>query len=350
MATSDRQLDVLHQPFVVAVTPAKCLQLTTFVKMANLYDKLGPRVVALFNRCATHIELDLQERACEYLTLYQVGDELLRRVLESMPVFQENRESVLTVRLHNQQNATAAEGQGQGQGDVADSYSGSVSTQRAGGGGGGGLSKTKKAPDGQDEVVPIELSLAPKPAEWTRGLLLSPQGVLFENDVLRVGAMHESGGSQASVTRFVGNKTSDALAPFRQLLLECMAPFVAPPLLRVSFARCGVQHQYDLTLPCYTAAFLEPAALESAKRETQGVVQAASPLDMAQARQWPTEQLRFAKSIQGDGALSLAATLRTGVDGPNGDKVAVSCLARVEANMASNAVRITMRKCTATPR
>ncbi|TYZ67830.1 hypothetical protein PybrP1_009022 [[Pythium] brassicae (nom. inval.)] len=434
---SDRQFDVLHQHFVVAATPTKCLLLTAFVKMANLYDELRPRVVALFKRCATHMDLELQQRACEYLALHQVGDELLRRVLEPMPVFPENRESALTVRLRNQQKAAA--GEGQGQGDVADS----ASAQAVGGGGGGGLSKAEKAPDGRDEgdllslddsptkagggvgirggsadairsanpvselvdifgggsvstppppapfssgeVVPIEPSLAPKLAEWTRGLLLSPQGVLFENDVLQVGAKHEYRGSQARVMLFFGNKTSDALAAFRvavaptpaaafrlqaeevpaqlapkqqlkqQLLLECMAPFVAPPALRVSFARGDVQHQYDLALPCHAAAFLEPvklsaedfakrwAALDGTERETQEIVQAASPLDMAQARQWLTEQLRFAESSQGDGALSLAATLRTGTAGPNGDKVAVGCLARVEANPASNAVRITVR-------
>lgn len=44
-----------------------------------------------------------------------------------------------------------------------------------------------------------------------------------------------------------------------------------------------------------------------------------------------------------ESSISIACTFRTGTTGPNGDKISVGCLARVEGNPMTNAYRITVR-------
>lgn len=373
--TSEKQFDVLHKHYLVAAIPTKCLILTAFVKMENLYDEIRPRVMEVFKRCMTNMDLEIQQRACEYLSLHQVSEELMKRVLEPMPIFPENRESALIVRLRNQQKATAGDDQAE-----ADSGSSSVSkleihdreekdegdllslddspkkTGGYGGFGGGSGAESIRGANPVSELVDIfggggsmppgapvgggfigiDASLTPQLAEWDKNLILNAQGVLFENDVLQIGAKHEYRGSQGRINFFFGNKTNDTIANFKvtiestpafrmqsedvptqiaakqqvkqQLMIESMAPFVTPPGMKVSFARSGANYQYDLHLPCHVTSFIEPVklsaedfmkrwgALEGQDREVQEVVQTAAKIDMAQNRKWLTEHLKFAQA------------------------------------------------------
>uniref|UniRef100_K3X5B9 Clathrin adaptor alpha-adaptin appendage C-terminal subdomain domain-containing protein n=1 Tax=Globisporangium ultimum (strain ATCC 200006 / CBS 805.95 / DAOM BR144) TaxID=431595 RepID=K3X5B9_GLOUD len=120
----------------------------------------------------------------------------------------------------------------------------------------------------------------------------------------------------------------------------------------------GGNYAYPLSLPCPVTCFMEPvklgaedfmkrwSALEGHDREAQDVVTSATKMDPVQTRKWCTEQLKFALAEGVDtseATLSLACTFRTGTSGPNGDKVSVGCLARIEANAMTNAYRITVR-------
>ncbi|GLD98856.1 hypothetical protein PINS_up007574 [Pythium insidiosum] len=359
------QFDVLHKHFVLSSVAAKCLVLTAFVKMENLYEEVKAPVLEVFKRCMTNVDLEIQQRACEYLGLDQVGDELMKRVLEPMPVFPENRESALIVRLRNQQKAaTQGDEEGGNSGDKRDVDDDAGATQdkepdllsldspekpnkhstpSAFGAeairganpvselldvfGGGG-------PAASGGVIGMDPTLEPKVREWSRGLMLAPQGVLFENDVLQIGVKHEYRGSQGRVGLFFGNKTADTLNAFKvavettpafrlqceevpasvggkqqvkqQIMIEAMAPFIAPPALKVSFSRGGASYQYSLALPSHAVAFLEPVklsgedfmkrwgALEGQDREQQEVVTSTLKMDMAQTRKWLTESIKLA--------------------------------------------------------
>ncbi|KAF1325637.1 Ap-2 complex subunit alpha, partial [Globisporangium splendens] len=401
----------------------------------------------LFKKCMSNMNVEIQQRACEYLALHHVSDELMKRVLEPMPIFPENRESALIVRLRNQQKATAGE-EGEPVEDPADSggaknedsrqlsdscsdllslddsppkksgFSDFGSSADAIRGANpvselvdvfGSLSTPPPAPVGG--VIGMDASLVPKLAEWSRNLMLNPQGVLFENDVLQIGAKHEYRGSQGRIQFFFGNKTNDAIGNFQvqiavandasfrmqcedvptsigskqqvkqQVMIECMAPFVAPPTVHVRFSMRGGNYAYPLSLPCPVTSFMEPvklsaedfmkcwSALEDHDREAQDVVTSAAKMDPAQTRKWCTEQLKFALAevrymrltldsnplidevalciVQGvdtsEATLSLACTFRTDTSGPNGDKVSVGCLVRIETNAMTNAYRITVR-------
>eukprot|EP00644_Phytophthora_capsici_P016772 jgi/Phyca11/537727/estExt2_fgenesh1_pg.C_PHYCAscaffold_1110001 len=216
--------------------------------------------------------------------------------------------------------------------------------------------------------------------------MLNPQGVLIENDVLQIGAKHEYRGSQGRINLFYGNKTTDTLNGFsvqletgnsfrvqteelpnsltgkqqakQQIMIEAMAPFTEPPMMTVNFTRNGTSYAYRVGLPCQATNFMEPVAvneeaflqrwnaLEGQDREQQEVVPAVSKLDMTQAREWISTNLKFAMidglDSQASGSLSAAATYRTGAMGPNGDKLSVGCLVRLEA-CDGNSYRIRVR-------
>ncbi|KAG7375605.1 AP-2 complex subunit alpha-2 [Phytophthora pseudosyringae] len=72
--------------------------------------------------------------------------------------------------------------------------------------GGGGSSGGKP--------VGLDASMAPQIAVLALNLMLNPQGVLVETDVLQIGAEHECCGSQGRINLFYGNKTTDTLNCF----------------------------------------------------------------------------------------------------------------------------------------
>lgn len=365
--TSEKQFDVLYKHYVLASIPTKCLLLTAFVKMENLFDEIRPRVMELFKKCTTNMDLEIQQRACEYLSLHQVSDDLMKKVLEPMPIFPENRESNLIVRLRNQQKASNADDatedagaatapagrmdsapeRDSGDGDLL-SLDDSPKKSSIGGFGGAEVIRSPNpvsdlvdifgggappaAPVGG--VIGLDAALAPKMSEWSKALMLNQQGVLMENDTMQIGVKQEYRGSQGRINLFFGNKTNDMLGDFRvavdagpafrmqaeevpssvaskqqakqQILIESMAPFVAPPVMKVSFTRSGVSYLYSIPLPCHATAFMEPVklgaedfmkrwnALEGQDREQQEVVTTTSKMDMAQTKTWITEQLKFA--------------------------------------------------------
>ncbi|KAE9017576.1 AP-2 complex subunit alpha [Phytophthora rubi] len=395
-----RQFEVLHQHYVDSSVPTKGVLLTAFVKMDNLYEELRTTVHSVLAKAASNMNLEIQQRACEYLALRQLcqsspnGEEVLRAVLEPMPVFPENRESGLIVRVSEQQpvasqavdllsldepvapKTPSAFGMGAGPEAIRGPNPASADLGDIFGGGGSSSGKP----------IGLDASLTPQIAVWARNLMLNPQGVLVENDVLQVGAKHEYRGSQGRINLFFGNKTTDTLNNFsvqletgnffrvqtedmppqlagkqqakQQIMIEAMAPFSEPPTMTVSFSRNGTNYAYRVALPCQATSFMDPVAvneeaflqrwnaLEGQDREQQEVVPAASKLDLAQAREWLSTNLKFAMvdglDSQASGSLSGAATYRTGAVGPNGGKLSVGCLVRLEAS-DGNAYRIRVR-------
>ncbi|TMW61221.1 hypothetical protein Poli38472_013684 [Pythium oligandrum] len=415
---STKQFEVLHKHYLLSSVPTKCLLLTAFVKMENLYEELQPRILDVFKKCMTSVDLEIQQRACEYLSLNQVGDDLMKKVLEPMPIFPENRESALIVRLRNQQKATqgedaAAASSSSAGGDAKDdeqedkdvdllSLDSPDKSKAVGGGYGSSTDAIRSAnpvsdladvfgggpPPAPGGVHGLDASMEPQLREWTKNLLLNPQGVLFENDIIQIGVKHEYRGSQGRIGLFIGNKTNDTLSNFRlqiepnpaaafrlqaedvpnqvagkqqvkqQIMIESMAPFVAAPALKVSFSRGGANYLYPLALPCQAVVFMEPVklsgedfmkrwnALEGQEREQQEVVTSTQKMDMTQNKKWLTENIKMAQADGIDTAgnsITIAGTFRTGATAPTGDKISVGCLVRVEGNTTTNAYRITVR-------
>lgn len=358
--SATRQFEVLHRHYVQASTPTKCLILTAFVKMENLYDEIQPRVLEVFKRCATNMNLEIQQRACEYLSLHQVDGEIMKRVLDPMPVFPENRESALIVRLRNQQKAANGEDaeavprrmhdQDENDNDDSDEAQNPAdegdllsldsppkpSSKSSADSNGPYAMEAVRTPDLVGHVNRFDAELEPRIAQWFKHVLCNPQGVLFENQMLQIGVKHEYRGSQGRVQLFFGNKASESLEQFKvqvnggsmlrsqvenvpaviapkqqvkqQVLVEAMAPIVHAPSLVVSFRVHGCAYEYPLQLPCHVTSFLEPVplgaddfmkrwhALEGHDREQQEVFQTSDKMDMAATRSKLTEKLNFAQA------------------------------------------------------
>lgn len=66
----------------------------------NLYPDCKDIVMEVFHKQSTSGYLELQQRACEYMRLPNVGSELMENVLNTMPMYPENRDNALLARLN----------------------------------------------------------------------------------------------------------------------------------------------------------------------------------------------------------------------------------------------------------
>ncbi|OQS04089.1 AP-2 complex subunit alpha [Thraustotheca clavata] len=393
--SSMRQFDVLYQHYSSCSLATKCLILTAFIKMDNLYEDIRPRVLEVFKKCTSHVDLETQQRACEYFTLHHSGDDTMKSVLEPMPVFPDTRESALVVRLRAQQQdaeGEAAPAREEQQGEELKAGDGDLLTidspvkgQQPSAFGGlrspapvneldifGGAPASK--PSGVDPA---------KQSAWFNKIISTNQGVLFENDLLQIGVKQEFRGSQGRLSLFYGNKSPQTLSNVsavikpvaflrvqaeelgnevaskqqlkQQIMVECMQPFTQPAEMTVTYSFNGQFTTFDLKLPCVATCFLEPvkltnddftkrwAALEGQGREQQEVFASSTKLDAQANIKLLTDTMKFGLGVDASGALALAGTFRTGTAAPTGDKISVGCLVRLEANAQANSYRLTVR-------
>ncbi|KAI9886918.1 MAG: hypothetical protein M1823_001287 [Watsoniomyces obsoletus] len=84
----------------------KAILLSSFVKFVNLFPEIKPQLLQVFRTYSHTLDPELQQRACEYLTLASMPtDDLLRTVCDEMPPFPE-RTSALLSRLHQKHAGT----------------------------------------------------------------------------------------------------------------------------------------------------------------------------------------------------------------------------------------------------
>ena len=85
----------------------RAMLLSSFVKFVNLFPEIKPQLLHVFRAYSYTLDSELQQRACEYLTLATLPtDDLLRTVCDEMPPFPE-RMSVLLSRLHGKLAGTS---------------------------------------------------------------------------------------------------------------------------------------------------------------------------------------------------------------------------------------------------
>jgi AP-2 complex subunit alpha len=76
------QFQVLHKHFPATSAKTKALLLSAYAKLENLYPDVRPLVAPVLEKYAPSTELELQQRACEYLALVGQGDEVMDAVLQ----------------------------------------------------------------------------------------------------------------------------------------------------------------------------------------------------------------------------------------------------------------------------
>lgn len=101
------QFNVLHQHFTRCSLKVQGILLTTYMKLLNLYpEQTQQQISDVFNKYATSTQLELQQRACEYLALPSLASEIMESVLNPMPTYElESRENILLSMEQEKANA-----------------------------------------------------------------------------------------------------------------------------------------------------------------------------------------------------------------------------------------------------
>ncbi|KAK3901054.1 adaptin N terminal region-domain-containing protein [Staphylotrichum tortipilum] len=245
------QLLALQNKLPACSSGTRGMILSCFVKYVNLFPEIKPQLVNVFSVYSHTLDPELQQRACEYLTLASMPtDDLLRTVCDEMPPFPE-RASALLSRLHQKHqgtsdkrtwvvggkdaNADATEltmaktgalrrtfttnGHANGKAAAANGalpVSGGAANDLA------GLDMSNLGPAESKTLKPPNLaSAAHLSPNWERGynrLLVKPDGILYEDGQLQVGVRSEYRGQMACLILYFTNKTPALVSSFTTTL------------------------------------------------------------------------------------------------------------------------------------
>lgn len=101
------QLMALQSKLNGSSSSTRAILLSCFIKFVNLFPEIKPQLLIVFRAYSHTLDSELQQRACEYLTLATLPtDDLLRTVCDEMPPFPE-RTSALLFRLHGKHAGTS---------------------------------------------------------------------------------------------------------------------------------------------------------------------------------------------------------------------------------------------------
>mmetsp|Transcript_8260 Transcript_8260/g.12665 ORF Transcript_8260/g.12665 Transcript_8260/m.12665 type:complete len:993 (+) Transcript_8260:96-3074(+) len=319
--SGEEQFRILHQHWATSDNKTRAILVSTYAKLANLYEECRPLVAPVFARSRNSVDVEIQQRATEYASMREAfSPEAVEDLLREMPPFEDRRQSALEQRLREKEGddsaavvkaarPSAAQRQRQAQSaaaamaaeeaamaaqqqaeeeEVDDAVNNHAETNGA-------------APQNSDDidVVGIPKEIIPAMRKAFSNLCTSPSGVLFENELLQIGVKHEYVGAQGRISVFFGNLSRSPLKNFRAivdeddhlrmqkqgtqglldeeegctvavrtqakllLLVEVAAPFDDAPAMRVMFETDdGVKHEYPLRLPIVATCFMEPVTLE----------------------------------------------------------------------------------------
>ena len=318
------QLLALQNKLPACSSGTRGMILSCFVKYVNLFPEVKPQLVNVFSVYSHTLDPELQQRACEYLTLASMPtDDLLRTVCDEMPPFPE-RESALLSRLHQKHsrtsdkrtwvvggkdaNADATEltmaktgslrrtftTNGHGTGSRAAPANGSSAANDL-----AGLDMSNVGPAEAKALKPPNLaSAAHLSPNWERGfnrLLVRADGVLYEDGQLQVGVRSEYRGQMACLILYFTNKTPALISSFtttldldeseksnltwdvkglpdttlnqggqaqQVIVFEAKKVFEKSPTIRISYL-AGALQALTLKLPVTIHKFMDPAELSA---------------------------------------------------------------------------------------
>lgn len=216
------QFVALQQHFARCQVKTCALLLTSYAKIMNLYPDCKDIVMEVFQKQSTSGFLELQQRACEYMRLPSVGAELMENVLNTMPVYPENRDNILLARLNKGENATADKSAWESEKpehsnkyeeeeEPPHSYAAAPSVQKV------AvevdlLSLDDDTPSDTGAVRGLSEDILPSLRKWFNSALISPPGkpaVLFENSVIQITIQGEYRAHQGRMLVLFHNKTDE---------------------------------------------------------------------------------------------------------------------------------------------
>ncbi|KAM7183922.1 hypothetical protein V8F33_013294 [Rhypophila sp. PSN 637] len=316
------QFLALQSKLPACSSSTRAMILSSFIKFVNLFPEIKPQLVGIFNIYSHTLDPELQQRACEYLTLASMPtDDLLRTICDEMPPFPE-RESALLSRLHQKHSNTSDKRTWVVGGKDANADAAELSmVKKAGlrrtftnghGNGANGANGNSAANDlmgldmnnlGSAEAKSIKpppnlASAAHLSPGWERGfnrLMLKADGVLFEDGQLQVGVRSEYRGQVACLILYFTNKTPALVSSFtttldldeserphlswdvkglpdttinsggqaqQVIMFEAKKVFEKSPTVRISYL-AGALQAVTLKLPLAIHKFMDPAELSA---------------------------------------------------------------------------------------
>lgn len=144
------------------------------------------------------------------------------------------------------------------------------------------------------------------------------------------------------------------------LIMECMKPAAPGPSIQITYTdSIKGRRNNTIAMPINTATFNDPLTmgaddfnskwnqLTGAGQAKQDVFSPSLPIVPSVVLQGMTKMLKFGKVSnmpdESEYVIYGASSLKTGAAGPNGDKISVGCLVKIEMNVQRNAVRLTAR-------
>lgn len=402
--TGYEQYAAIHQHFPTVSVKTRGLMLTAYVKIMNLYPDCVEVITEVFRKHATSGHLDLQQRSCEYLRLPKMGVELMEKVLNSMPLYPENKENALLSKLEKAEDSTVDKSvwkterpdrqPTQYYEEEAPPVKSSFQQQP--------VSVTKQVDllslDDDDMVGPassapvgLQADVVPLMRRWFNSAVLGQSGVpvvLFENNVIKVVVMQEYRVYQGRVSVEFHNKgdeindfiatigTVDYLQIQRQepssrisisdstrlgLAVSCSKPFADVLEMSLSFRVGAVKYLYPLRLPINALSFFEPIVLDKAMymqrwkllegedKEVQEIFSCGNKISAAlvnafRANVIPALHLGLATGLDNDLSVTACGSFRTGTPAADGNgMITIGAMMRLEADEANNRFRITVR-------
>ncbi|TPX34582.1 hypothetical protein SmJEL517_g02852 [Synchytrium microbalum] len=314
------QFAALHSKFGVCPVATRALLLTTYLKFVNLFPEIKNDVGRVFQQYRFVIDVELQQRACEYLAIASLPtDELLVTVCEEMPPFPE-RESALLSRLQKTMGDTEDKRTWAIGGRDANKTMQLVrrvekrrlSTTQQNGAGAPGAIPNSNGHGGSTESDLIGLSLVAGGAggynngslstaigpsrqvldEMFNKLVVGASGILYEDSVLQIGLKSEYHNQLGRIALFFGNKSTSPIAnlvtdiavsnevkisliqpiasiippasQFNQMYnIECLKAITSTPELHVSYSTSAGPNRLALSLPIVLSKFLSPVDMSN---------------------------------------------------------------------------------------
>lgn len=237
------------------MAPTRSLLLSTYIKWVNVFPEIKPQLVNVFERYRHVLDVDLQQRACEFYALATRADddELLQNVCEEIPPFPP-RESALLGRLNRKHSDTEDKRTWIHGGKEANlERSSTLRTRKPtlGDVNGTGPSKPEISTDITSSLMGLDLTssptgnnapgmhtdLASAPASllaekgiprltmntnvdrWFNKLIYTPDGVIYEDVQIQIGIKSRYHGHIGQLAVYIGNKISAPLTSFTATLL-----------------------------------------------------------------------------------------------------------------------------------
>jgi len=304
----------------------RAIILSSFVKFVNLFPEIKNQLLYVFRAYSHTLDPELQQRACEYLTLATLPtDDLLRTVCDEMPPFPE-RTSALLSRLHGKHanssdKRTWVVGGKDANADpkeilLTQPTGPSAQEKRSITPSNNPLSPIKTLTNGTSgpktnghtdleglDLSPTTLSKPPNLASaahlspnWEPGyrrLLTSDEGILYEDAQLQIGLRSEYRGPMGCLIIYFTNRSPSPIASFtttlnnpspsalkidtkslpdstippdaqaqQTVIFNATAAPPAPPTVRISYL-AGALQALTLQLPVVLHKFMDPAELSA---------------------------------------------------------------------------------------